>query len=142
MSVYPDKYQGIIAHYLEELDKADQKRKPGSGIFGIGQGPGDYPCHEEMDSQVAELVGEVLANETGPEETAAVVRTILEAEQSRKWAEPARWAVLATQRHTLPLISQMNAADREEIAAWYEQTYPRRRRVPIQRQILEKLKEY
>ena len=141
MSIYTERFQEIVEHYIEELDKAEKNRKPGSGIFGFGQGPGDFPCHTEMDNQVAELAAEIAEGEAEPDEVAETVKAVLQAEESRTWPEAARWAVMASQRHVLPLIARMSAADRKEMLAWYEKAYPKRRRMPLQKQILEKLKE-
>ncbi len=141
MNAYQERFRGIIEQYIEELEKADRNRKPGSGLFGIGQGPGDYPCHEAMDRQVAELAAEAAEADASPEETVGLVNAILRAEQDRKWPEYARWAVLASQRHTLPLIPRLESGNREEILAWYVKAYPKRRRVPIQKQIIRELEE-
>ena len=141
MSIYTERYQGIIVHYIEELEKAEKNRKPGSGLFGFGQGPGDFPCHTEMDNQVAELAGELTESEAEPDEIAEIVKAVLQAEESCAWPEAARWAVMASQRHVLPLIARMSAADRKEMLAWYEKAYPKRRRMPLQKQILEELKK-
>ncbi len=141
MSIYTERYQGIIVHYIEELEKAEKNRKPGSGLFGFGQGPGDFPCHTEMDNRVAELAAEIAEGEAEPDEVAEIVKAVLQAEESRAWPEAARWAVMASQRHVLPLIARISAEDKKEMLAWYEKAYPKRRRMPLQKQILEKLKE-
>ncbi len=140
MSEYTEKYQGIIEQYIEALAEADKHRKLGSGIFGIGPGPGDDPCHVVMDEQVAALTSEMAKNEADPAVIGELVKAVLEAEKSREWPEAARWAVLATQRHTIPLIAGMNQSDREDILAWFEKAYPRRLRMPIQKQIINALK--
>ena len=138
MSGYTERFRGIIATYVEELEKAEKNRKPFGGLFGFGQGPGDFPCHEALDRQVAELTAEAAA-EGSPEETAALVKDILEAERNRTWTEAARLSVLAIQRHTLPLISRMSREDRGRISSWYEKQYPKRKRLPVQRQIVKEL---
>ena len=140
MSEYVVKYREIIEQYIEALAEADKHRKPGSGILGIGPGPGDDPCHMAMDEQVAALTAEMAENETDPAVIGELVKAILEAEQSRKWPEAAKWAVLATQRHTIPLITGMNQSDRKDVLAWFEKAYPRRLRMPIQKQIINALK--
>ena len=139
MSGYTERFRGIIATYVEELEKAEKNRKPFGGLFGFGQGPGDFPCHEALDRQVAELTAEAAEAEESPEETAALVKDILEAEGNRTWTEAARLSVLAIQRHTLPLISRMSREDRDSISSWYEKQYPKRKRLPVQRQIVKEL---
>ena len=141
MSGYTERFRGIIATYVEELEKAEKNRKPFGGLFGFGQGPGDYPCHETMDRQVAELTAEAADAEESPEETAELVKTVLRAEASRKWPEAARLAVLAIQRHTIPMIPQIGPEDRRKLSAWYSQAYPKRIRLPIQKQVVKELEK-
>lgn len=140
MNKYVVKYQEIISTYIEALAEADKHRKLGSGIFGIGPGPGDDPCHVAMDEQVAALTDELAENETDPAVIGELVKAVLQAEQSREWPEAAKWAVLATQRHTIPLIAGMNQSDRKDILTWFEKAYPRRLRMPIQKQLINALK--
>ncbi len=140
MSEYVVKYQEIIDTYIDALAEADKHRKPGSGILGIGPGPGDDPCHVAMDEQVAALTAELAENETDPAVIGELVKAVLQAEQSREWPEAAKWAVLATQRHTIPLIAGMNQSDRKDILTWFEKAYPRRLRMPIQKQLINALK--
>lgn len=141
MSVYLDRFQGIIEQYIEDFEKAEKNRKPGSGLFGFGQGPGDYPCHEKMDKQVGELCREAAEDDSGADETAALVKAVLQSEKSRQWPEAARLAVMAVQRHTIPLISRMSPEDRKELLSWYWKAYPRHRRLPVQKQIIRELEK-
>ena len=141
MGGYIERLQGIMAKYAEELEKANQHRRPGSGIFGFGHGPGDDPCHETMDKQVGELTAQIMTENGEPEEMVLLVTAILQAEKGRDWSNAAKWAVLAIQRYTIPLISKINTDDRKKIVAWYSQAYPRRMRLPIQRQIIKELEK-
>ena len=142
MGAYSERFQAVMDHYLDELEKAGKNRKFGDGLFGFGRRPGDDPCHEAMDRQVAELAEELAADEgVQPEETAAFVQAVFEAEGSRQWKEAARWAVLAIQRHGIPLITRMSEEDRRRLGTWYENTYPRRQRLPIQKQIVKELQK-
>ena len=141
MSEYLRRFQGIIAQYSEELEKMSKSRKITGGLFGFGAGPGDDPCHDAMDKQVGELTAQIQADEVQPEETAELVTAVLRAEKEREWPAAAKWAVIAIQRYTIPLISEIRPEDRKAIAAWYTKAYPKRQRLPIQKQVVKKLEE-
>ena len=140
MSNYTERFREILNEYREGLEKDRKNRKPLSGIFGFGAGPGDDPCHEILDRQAGQLMEELGAGEPAPEETAELVNAVFRAEGSEAWPEYARLALIAIQRHTLPLISRMNPGDRAELAAWYEKQYPKHKRLPVQKIILQELK--
>ena len=141
MSIYLERFQGIMGQYSEELEKAGTRRKITGGLFGFGAGPGDDPCHEAMDKQVGELTAQALAEETRPEELASLVTAILRAEKDRNWSEAAKWAVLAIQRYTIPMIPKIGPEDRKKLSSWYSQAYPKRIRLPIQKQVVKELEK-
>ena len=141
MSVYTERFQGIMEQYSEALEKAGKTRRLAGGLFGLGGGPGDDPCHDAMDKQVGELAEQFLADEDALEEAALLVSDILKAEKSREWTPAAKWAVLAIQRYTIPLIPEIGPEDRKELAAWYTDAYPKRQRLPIQKQIVKELEK-
>lgn len=139
MNTYQERFRTILERYREELQKVGKGRKRFSGIFGIGAGPGDDPCHTMMDQQVEKLTAEMAEGETTPDETAALVSDILKAEKTCEWTPASKWAVIAVQRHALPLIPKMNPEGRKELADWYVKAYPRRERLPIQKDIIQEL---
>ena len=141
MSVYTERFRGIMEQYSEALEKASKTRKLAGGLFGLGGGPGDDPCHEAMDRKVGELTEQFTAAEEQVEETSLLVSEILRAEKSREWTPAAKWAVLAIQRYTIPLIPKTGPEDRKQLAAWYTQAYPKRQRLPIQKQIVKELEK-
>ena len=130
-----------MEQYNEALEKAGKTRKLAGGLFDLGGGPGDDPCHDAMDRQVGELTEQFAADGDQPEETALLVTVILQAEKSREWTPAAKWAVLAIQRHTIPLIPKIGPEDRKKLAAWYTDAYPKRQRLPIQKQIVKELEK-
>lgn len=140
MGVYTEKFRVIMDGYREGLENDRKKRKPLSGLFGFGAGPGDDPCHEILDRQTAQLTEEAQSEQAGPDETAELVGAVLQAEGNGEWPEYARLALIAIQRHTIPLISGIHPEERAELAAWYEKKYPKRMRLPVQKKILEELK--
>lgn len=141
MSEYSERFQKILNEYREALERDRKNRKPLSGIFGFGAGPGDDPCHGMLDRQTAELTEQAAEEGTAQDDIAELVGAVFQAEGNEAWPEYARLALVAIQRHTLPLIPMMNAENRAELAGWYEKKYPRRMRLPVQKKILEELKK-
>ena len=141
MNTYLNRLRELLDTYSEELRAANQKRKPVSGLLGIGPGPGDDPCHERLDQAVASLVDDMLRDPGGLSEAGPVVSLLLRAESGDRWPEPARLMLAAVQRHALPLFPFLDRETREELYAWYDKRHPRSRRFPLQKQLLAALKK-
>ncbi len=140
MNTYLNRLQELLNTYSDELRAANQKRKPASGLLGIGPGPGDDPCHERLDQAVEALMGDMIQDSAGASETGPVVSALLRAESDGCWPESARLMLLAIQRHAIPLIPVLERNTRGELYVWYEKRHPRSRRFPLQKQILTALK--
>ena len=82
MSNYTERFREILNEYREGLEKDRKNRKPLSGIFGFGAGPGDDPCHGILDRQAEQLMTELGTEEPAPEETAELVNAVFRAEGS------------------------------------------------------------
>ena len=140
MNGYTERLREILDTYEEELRIADRARKPASGLFGFGQGPGDDPCHSRMDQAVEALFGDMARDSAEASETGQVITSLLYAESEDRWPEHARLALLASQRHAIPLLSSLDRESRKELCAWYEKRHPRSRRFPLQKKIFLALK--
>ena len=135
---YPERFQKIMAEYYMAVQEVQGKRKFFDGLLGMGNHPGNAACHEAMDRQVMDLCREA-AGEAGPEEAAGLIREIYGAEEKWHGPEYARLMLLAVQRHTMTMIDRLEEKDRQEMARQYAKRYPRRKRLPVQDQILERL---
>ncbi len=140
MSEYSERFSEILSEYRGALERGRKNIKPLSGIFGFVAGPGDDPCHSELHRKTEALTRPAAAEDAVPEDISALVCAVLQAEQNEVWPDYARLALIAAQRHTLPLVSRMNPESRAELAGWYEKRYPKRMRLPVQKRILEELK--
>ncbi len=136
---YPERFQKIMAEYDMAVKEVEGKRKFFDGLLGMGNHPGNAACHEVMDRQVLDLCREA-AGEAGPEEAAGLIREIYAAEGKWHGPEHARLMLLAVQRHTMELIDRLDEKDRQELARQYAERYPRRKRLPVQNQVLDRLK--
>ncbi len=132
-------YQRLMTEYDQAVQELQKKRKVFDGLLGVGNHPGNAACHELLDRQTEALCREAL-EKGSPEELKTLAEAVFQSE--RKWQGPeyARLMLVAIQRHTLEMIPRMEKTDRENLAAWYRQAYPRMRRLPVQDQVLKALK--
>ena len=128
----------IYQDYLAKAEKVRKKASPLAGIFGLGDDPRKHPCHEEFYEAVEEWVSGYTPSD--PEEVLEVVKYILQAPAAHENNRDVYWFLYAAQALTMPLIPKLNPADRQALAAWYDQTYPKRVRFPAQNQVLKCLK--
>ena len=79
------------------------------------------------------------AGDASPADAAEAVGLLLRAEDDRPWPMDARWMLVAAQRHALPLIPLLPAAERQGLLLEYRKRYPRFHRLPVQNEILQAL---
>ena len=127
----------LYSWYEAQVKEIEQKKKFMDGIFGLGKRPADAPCHEEMDQRVKALAEQ--AAESDAEAIGSLVTAVLKAPADWKGPLYARMALVAAQRHMIPLIPRMNTADREALGAWYTAHWPKQERFPVQKEIIRLL---
>ncbi len=132
-----EEFWQLIAAYEADVAVLGKQRRSIAGLFGLGSTPADDPCHERLDRAVGELCAR--AAEEPPEEAAALTEAVLKAENGFSGQEYARLSLIALQRHTMTLIPLLEEEKKAALAAWYRETYPRRKRLPVQDQILKAL---
>ena len=137
MKEWPE-WNEILNRYTEDVRIVEKTKKITDGLFGMGRAPSEAPCHEEMDRRTEELTGRAAA-EADAESIGGLVNAIFRAAVDYQGPEYARIALVAAQRHAMPLIGSMTETDREALRVWYEKAYPRRRRFPMQTEILRLL---
>lgn len=126
--------------YLDEVAELERKRKPGEGIFGMGGGPKNDPCHSRFAEELRGELASFAASE--PEATAAeeALRYVLGQPESENVPQSAYWMLQAVHGLGLELIDRLEPGDAAALAASYEKNYPRRKRFPVQDQVLRELK--
>ncbi len=135
-----EEYGTIMREYDEAVTEIQKNRKMFDGVLGMGNHPGNAPCHDVLDKRIETLCAAAAAD---PE--AGSFRELLENIYSAalKWQGPeyARLMLIAVHRHTVPVVARLAEADRAELCAWYEKTWPRRKRLPVQDEVLKALKK-
>ena len=141
MEQFLNRLTALYDRYLETVKKLVRERKPGEGMFGFGGGPANNPCHDRFAEDLAVLLGE-LTEENAP---SALRRRAMELVYTAplKYPEPrsAYWMLLAVHGLTHALIPGLTAEDADALAALYEQSYPRRTRLPVQIETLDLLRK-
>ena len=128
--------------YLEEFRRLERERKPFEGTFGFGGGPRDYPCHEKFAQDLERLLKDLEARELTSGQAEQALRYICCTAPARWESESAvYWMLLAVQGLTVGLIERLDAEDARALYGEYRQFYPRRKRLPVQNQVLSVLKD-
>ena len=133
-----DAFQAMMEEYTGAVGEVQKNRRFFDGLLGMGNHPANAACHDLMDRKAAEICREA-AESGSASEKAELIRAIFRAEQEWDGPEYARLMLAAIQRHTLEILPGLDPGDRQELAAWYRQTYPRHRRLPVQDQVLKAL---
>ena len=133
--------RSLIGDYLETVAELEANRRPTDGLFGLKPGPSDDPCHDRFAERMDALLRDFAAQEPSSAQAAAVLRELYAAAPANRGAKSAYWMLMAVQGAGLPLIARLSPADAAELHAFFEKSYPRRERFPVQKQTLQLLKK-
>lgn len=137
-----DEARRLYANYEEKFQIQDQKRKPLEGAFGLGGGPGSYPCHEEFAEQLKALLHTPGAESLSPGQARQLLEYIYFAPAKHPGGQDAvYWMKLAVHSLTTQLLPRLEPEDARALYAAYQNTYPRRNRLPAQEALLAALKK-
>ena len=110
---YTQKLRDLLDEYEAAVRAAKARRTAASGLLGLGPKGSDDPCHEAFDGKLATLFAAMAAGDASPADAAEATGLLLRAEDDRPWPMDARWMLVAAQRHALPLIPLLPAAERQ-----------------------------
>lgn len=125
--------------YHAQIRLFKSKMKPADGLFGMGVGLGEAPCHDDFAEKLEALLQAMAADGDFQDS-----RSVLEFIYQAPLQEPERaayWMMMAVHRLTLPLINRLEQEDAQQLLAWYKDAYPRKDRLPPQDMVLKALKE-
>lgn len=135
-----EKLKAIYDGYTAELAKVYREAKPADGLFGWGEDPRKDPCHMRFYEGVEKWAETFLAS--GPENEAVfeAVRFLLET-PDRHREQHCFWFMFAAQGLTREMIPQLRKDQCAALLAYYEETYPKRERMPVQKEVVKRLKK-
>ncbi len=123
------------ADYLDEVKKLPDRYLRTAGLLGVGSGPKGDPCHEKFYEE-AKSAADILASVVPDSETAlTAVTLILKSAEEHADEDYATMMLVAAQGHAIPLIEYLTPEDAADLLAWYDKTYPRRTRLPVQKEV-------
>lgn len=135
-----EKIQALYREYEEEYRRLERTQKLGAGMFGLGGGPRDDPCHERFARDLERLLQEEPA--PGPEQAKDVLEFIWFAPAGQTERRDAvSWMQIAVHSLTPPLITRLDPAAAAGLLKRYEAAYPRQERLPAQKKVISALRK-
>ena len=126
--------------YRKESDEVYANAKLGAGLFGLGAGPKDDPCHMNFLKHLHQKVDEMTHKPVSAEEAFLAAHWILcaqgENEQARDY-----WVLLAAHTEVLQLVPLLTPEDSGRLAREYAKSFPKARRLPAMNQLLSELQK-
>ncbi len=130
----------IYQEYEEKLEEAEKGAGLLSGVFGMGNDPRRDACNQMFYDKLGSWAREFRGGQPGPQEAARGVGFILEY-PFRHRESGTYWFAYAAQQHTMELIRLLEKQAAGALAERFARLYPKRERLPVQRRILEMLRE-
>lgn len=131
--------EAIYDKYQQDLAKVYKDAKPMDGLFGWGDDPRKDPCHMRFYEAMEQWIGGFSARE--PEEVYPVVRYVLTFPAAHR-EKHCFWFTFAAQGLIRDLIPFMTAAQCREMREFYDEAYPKRERMPVQKDVYKLLKKH
>lgn len=131
--------EALYHDYIHTAEELEINRPLGAGLFGLTPGPADDPCHERFARELEELLKEYCAASPASGETAALLRFLFTAPDAHREPKSLYWMLIAVQGLGMQAAQFLNQADAAALAEEYAERYPRRERLPVQKQMLKTL---
>ena len=129
----------LYCDYIRKAEELERNRKIGAGLFGLTPGPADDPCHERFARELEELLKACTDSAPASEAAAEILRFQFQAPQAHQEPKSLYWMLIAVQGLGQILAERLNASDAALLADEYGALYPRRLRLPVQKQLLKTL---
>ena len=133
--------QDLIEAYAETAESLERNRKFGEGLFGITPGPADDPAHDRFVEDLRQMLNQFGSQNPVSSEVLPVLETIYDAAQNHQSVQSAYWMLMAVHGLTADLIPRLSHEDAAMLLGRYEKQFPRRFRLPVQRQVISALKK-
>lgn len=132
--------QVIYGDYLEKTMQLSRNRKLGEGIFGSA-GPKTDPCHGIFADTVKTRLDAAAREGLSSAETREILEYILKMPAEQQQNQLAYWMLLAVHGTVLNLAERLDASDAGPLLELYLQLYPKYQWLPVQKRLVNILKE-
>ena len=136
---YLDTVRQLYEAYLAKTEQLERDRKPGDGLFGMGSGPANDPCHDRFAEELEAVLGAMARETLSSGQVRSVLEYIYRMPLENKENSLAYWMLLAVHNLTVELAQRLDAPDAEALWRDYRKKYPRRDRLPSQKRVLSVL---
>ena len=126
--------------YLAAMDETRQNRRRIDGLLGLGGGAGLERCQDDFVLRLTEAVEEYAASAPDEASVAETLRYMFAQALERRKDREAYWMLLASHSIALPLLDLLGPGEAASLRGFYEETYPRRERLPAQKAVINVLK--
>ena len=133
--------RALYENYLDEVETAERNRKLGAGWFGMKGGVADDPCHDRFAEALRSYFEELSASGASGAFLRDELSYVYTAPRDNPNPRAAYWMLIAVQGYGIDLIGYLEPADAQALAELFHAYYPRRDRMPVQTQILKRLKQ-
>ena len=131
--------RALYEAYIAKTEQLERDRKPGDGLFGLGNDPGDDPCHDQFAAELEALLGPIHAREPSSGEAREILAYIYRAPMEHTEPKTAYWMLKAVHGMTVELAGRLTGPDAKALREAYVKDYPRWDRLPAQKQALAAL---
>lgn len=128
------------ADYIKDVQKVYKNAKPMDGLFGWGDDPRKDPCHMRFYEDLEQWAQDFLASAPARAEVHEAVCFILETPAKHR-DTPCFWFMYAAQGLTREMIPMLEASQCGQLRQMYDENYPRRDRMPVQKEVYKRLKK-
>ena len=110
--------------------------------FNFGVTPRNHPCHMEYYEELSGWIRAFMDSEPSYPELLSVTHWFLKAAEAKESPTGGPiWILFAAQGLAKPLIPLLQPGDRAELREAYDSLYPKRSRLPVQKEVYQLLKK-
>ena len=131
--------ESIYQEYEQRLAQAQQQAGVFAGAFNMGDDPRKDACNQFFYESLGQWVWEFLETEPTAGEAARAAEWILNYPALHR-ESATYWMTYAAQGHVRELIPLLESKAAERLVRDYENQYPRRDRMPVQRELVKALR--
>ena len=137
----PEEIRILYREYLALAERLERERKPADGLCGKGREPADDPCHDRFADDLEAALSGFASGSPEPEAVREVLAFIYRAPKEHPEPLSIFWMLKAVHGLTADLIPLLGPDDAVLLCTQYDQDYPRRERLPVQKKVYEALKK-
>lgn len=130
----------LYSKYLQDVAKVYQDAKPMDGLFGWGDDPRKDPCHMRFYEDVERWMKAFQAGEHDQPAVYEAVRFIMTFPADHR-EDHSFWFTYAAQGLAREMIPQLTKEQCVQLRDLYDEAYPKRDRMPVQKEVYKLLKK-